>query len=115
LKSFVYAWRGILHVFRTQRNFRIHLAVAVLVLLAGVGVGMTSLELALLALTIALVLVAEVINTGVEAAVDLVTLDHEPRAEIAKDVAAGAVLLSAVFSVVVGILVFVPHLVRLFY
>lgn len=113
-RSFAFAWKGIRHALRTQRNLRIHLAVTVVVLLAGVLLGLNGLELSIVALTSAFVLFAEMINTVVEAVVDLVTLDHDHRAEIAKDVAAGAVLLAAALSVLVGILVFGPHLLRLF-
>ncbi|MCL5959352.1 MAG: diacylglycerol kinase family protein [Chloroflexi bacterium] len=99
-------------MFRTQANFRIHLAIAAIVLLCGLGLGLSGLELAVVALTAALVIFAEMINTVVETVVDLITLNHDPRAKVAKDVSAGAVLLSAVGSIFVGILVFGPHLLR---
>lgn len=111
-RSFTHAYHGFSYVFRTQANFRIHLAIAAIVLLCGLGLGLSGLELAVVALTAALVIFAEMINTVVETVVDLITLNHDPRAKVAKDVSAGAVLLSAVGSIFVGILVFGPHLLR---
>jgi len=112
-RSCGYACEGVSHVFRTQRNFRIHLAIAGIVMLAGVGLGLSGLELAVVGVTIAFVTIAEMLNTVVEAVVNLITPDYHPWAKIAKDVGAGAVLLSAVWSVFVAGIVFGPHLLRL--
>ncbi|HBV95956.1 MAG: hypothetical protein JL50_04890 [Peptococcaceae bacterium BICA1-7] len=112
LYSFVYALRGIVWVTATQRNMRIHLAAAVAVLAAAVWLGLSNAETAVIVLAVALVMVAEIINTAIERAVDLVTREYHPLAGIAKDVAAGAVLLAAFFSVVIGALVFLPHIIK---
>ncbi len=82
-------------------------------MLAGVGLGLSGLELAVVGVTIAFVTIAEMLNTVVEAVVNLITPDYHPWAKIAKDVGAGAVLLSAVWSVFVAGIVFGPHLLRL--
>jgi diacylglycerol kinase (ATP) len=114
LKSFEHAFDGVWHVLRTQRNARVHFTVAGVVILAGVWLGLDRAEWAILALTIGLVLFAEWFNTTVETMVDLVTEDYHPLAGIAKDVAAGAVLLTALVSVIVGVLILgIPILQRL--
>jgi diacylglycerol kinase len=105
LTSFRYAFSGIWHVLRTQRNARIHLSVALVVVILGLGLRLSHIEWAIIALTIALVLVAEAFNTVAETAVDLATAEYHPLAKIAKDVAAGAVLLMAIAAVIVGLLI----------
>lgn len=110
LRSFAHAWDGIMYAVRTQRNARVHLAAAVAALGLGVVLRLSPVEFALLFLAIMAVLVAELFNTVAEAVVDLVTSEYHPLARVAKDVAAGAVLLCAIFSVIIGLLVFGPHL-----
>ncbi|MGC8825951.1 MAG: diacylglycerol kinase family protein [Anaerolineae bacterium] len=110
--SFRWAFAGIWYVLRTQRSFRIHLLITAGVVVAGVWLGLNALEWAVIALTIALVLMAEMFNTVVETAIDMVTPRYHPLAKIAKDAAAGAVLLCAVIAVIVGLLVLGPHLVQ---
>jgi diacylglycerol kinase (ATP) len=106
LQGFVYAFRGITHVVRTQRNARVHLLFAGLVLLAGLYFHITAIEWAILAITVALVFSAEMVNTAVESTVDLATSAFDPRARVAKDAGAGAVL----GAVAVGIAIFGPRL-----
>ncbi|GAB4538588.1 MAG: diacylglycerol kinase family protein [Anaerolineae bacterium] len=108
--SFKYAFSGVWYVLRTQRNARIHLLVALGVIGLGLWLGLTRTEWAIIALTIGLVLAAESFNTVAEAAVDLATAEYHPLAKIAKDVAAGAVLLMAIAAVVVGFLILGPPL-----
>lgn len=110
LRSFRYAASGVAYCFRTQRNLRVHAVAAVLAVAFGARLGLPPSELAVLALTIAAVLVAEMFNTAVEALVDLVTPDYHPLAKVAKDVAAGGVLVTAIVSLVVGYILFVPRL-----
>jgi len=95
---------------RTQRNARIHLSVALLVIALGLWLGLNRTEWAIIILTIGLVLAAESFNTVAEAAVDLATAEYHPLAKIAKDVAAGAVLLTAITAIVVGLLILGPPL-----
>ena len=106
LESFNYAFEGVIHVLRTQRNMRIHFLIAAGVLVAAVGIGVDRLELIVLLLSICFVLVAEMFNSAVEAAVDVASTSFDPMAKLAKDMAAGAVLISAVNAVAVGYLVF---------
>lgn len=108
--SFRYALEGIGYALRTQRNLRIHGAAAVLVLLLAALVGAGGHELALLVLAIGTVVAAELFNTAVEAVVDLVTPTYHPLAAVAKNVAAGGVLVLAGTAVVIGYLVFSPYL-----
>src|SRR3970040_2095192 len=105
-RSFNNATEGIVHAVRTQRNLWIHFAVAVAVLVAAIGFGATKLELAVLLLAITFVLVAELVNTAVEATVDVASTSFDPMAKLAKDIAAGAVLIATLNAVAVGYLVF---------
>lgn len=106
IESFNFAIEGVIHVLRTQRNMRIHFAVAVAVLIVAVAVGVSRLELIVLLLSITFVLVAEMINTAVEGTIDAATTSFDPMAKLAKDIAAGAVLIATVTAVAVGYLVF---------
>lgn len=105
-KAFVYAWQGILHAVKTQRNFRFHIAAAVYVTVFSFFYGFTRNEYVLLMLTFSTVISAELINTAIEAAVDLCSPEKNKLAKIAKDAAAGAVLVTAFFAVIVGVLLF---------
>jgi diacylglycerol kinase (ATP) len=106
IESFNFAIEGVIHVLRTQRNMRLHFAAAVAVIVVAVAVGVTKIELSLLLVSIAFVLVAEMINTAVEGAIDAATTSFDPMAKLAKDIAAGAVLIASVNAVAVGYLVF---------
>ena len=106
LDSFNYAFEGIIHVLRTQRNMRVHFLAASVVLVAALATGVSRLELIVLLLAIAFVLIAEMINTAIEGAVDVSTPSFDPNAKLAKDIAAGAVLIATVNAVAVGYLIF---------
>ena len=106
VESFNYAFEGIIHVLRTQRNLRLHFGVAVLVLIAALYSDVSRMELIALLLAIAFVLIAEMLNTAVEAAIDVATTSFDPMAKLAKDIAAGAVLIATGVAVAVGYLVF---------
>jgi diacylglycerol kinase (ATP) len=112
LDSFNYALEGIIHVLRTQRNMRIHFAVAAGVLIAALAFDVNRLELIALLLAIVFVLIAEMINSAVEAAVDVASTSFDPLAKLAKDIAAGAVLIAAVNAVAIGYLVFSGDVAR---
>jgi len=98
LDSFNFATEGIIHVLRTHRNMRVHFAVAIVVLVAAVWVGVSKLELIALLLAIAFVFITEMINSALEQAIDVATTSFDPLAKLAKDVAAGAVLIATVNS-----------------
>jgi diacylglycerol kinase len=110
LDSFRHAFGGLWHAIKTQRNMRIHLAIAGAVLVLGLYLQVDWLEWAVLALTIGFVLVAEMFNTVAEAAMDAATPYYHPLVKTAKDVAAGAVLLTSIIAVLVGLLILGPPL-----
>ncbi len=99
-----------MYALRTQRNARVHAAIAAVAVAIGIWLKITPVEFALVFVAIASVFISEMINTVAEACVDLITSEYHPLARVAKDVAAGAVLLNALLSVVIGLFVFVPHL-----
>lgn len=110
IESFNYAIDGIIYSIKTQRNIRIHLLAAFLVMVACLFFNFSTIEFLLIFFTIALVIMAEMINTAIEATVDLVTEKYHPLAKVAKNVAAGAVLVSALNALVVGYLLFYRRL-----
>ena len=112
LTSFRYAFAGLWYLLRTQRNARIHISISLVIIALGLWLGLNTTQWAVIALTIGVVLVAEFFNTVVEVIVDLVTEEYHPLAKIAKDTAAGAVLLMAMISVVIGLLILGPPLWR---
>lgn len=109
--GFRFAVRGISHFFRTQRNARIQLAVAVLVVAAGLFLGLTATEWMVVVICIAMVLAAEMFNTAIELLTDLVSPEYSEKAGRIKDVAAGAVLLTAVAAIIAGLFIFLPRMV----
>lgn len=111
-QSFAWAIDGLGYVLRTQRNMKIHLVMAGLAVLGGVVLKITRMEWGLLTLTITLVLTAEAVNTALEKTVDLVTSEYHPLARTAKNTAAGAVLLTALNAVIMGFIIFYPHLIK---
>jgi diacylglycerol kinase (ATP) len=110
-ESFNFAFEGIIHVLRTQRNMRIHFAIASVVLIAAVWTGVDRIELIALLLAISFVLIAEMINSALEAGIDVATTSFDPLAKLAKDIAAGAVLVATVNAVAIGYLVFSEQIV----
>lgn len=106
LMCFVYAGRGVWHCLRCERNFRFHLTAAVYVLALATRFSLTRAEWAVLLLVIGLVLAAEAVNTAVEQAVDLASPHRSNRARVAKDVAAGAVLLCAITALAIAAALF---------
>jgi len=112
--SFKYAWAGIIYGFQTQRNFRIHLAVCALAISLSVFLRLTTVEIAIIAVTSGLVLTLELMNTALESIVDLtVKQSYHELAKIAKDCAAGAVLLAALVALLVATILLLPPLATL--
>lgn len=112
-QSFGYAFEGIWTGICKERNMRIHCLAIILVTMAGTFFQITASEWCICLLLFALVASLELVNTAVEAVVDLVTEEKKPLAKIAKDTAAGAVLFSAIVSVIIGAVIFVPYLMEL--
>ena len=112
--SFRYAWAGIVYAVRTQRNFRIHLAIGLVALCLGVRLNIQPIEAAVVTITISAVLVMELMNTALESVVDLtVGQTYHELAKIAKDCAAGAVLISAIAALLVAGFIYLPPLLML--
>jgi diacylglycerol kinase (ATP) len=107
--SFRYATEGLMHCFRTQRHMQIHFVLMILVLLSALMVGMDKRDVILLLVCIVLVISAEMVNTAIETVVDMVTQQYHPLAKLAKDVAAGAVMVCSLNAVIVGLLLFLDN------
>ena len=106
VNSFNWAFEGIVHALRRERNMKIHFAIAVVVLGAALFYSLSRLEIVALFVAISFVLITEMLNTAIEHTIDLITDEDDPRAKIAKDMAAGAVLVAAANALVVAYLVF---------
>ncbi len=106
VESFNSAIEGFVYVFRSQRNMRLHFLAGLFVLLLSIFLNFTYMEVIVLCLTITIVLMAEMINTAIEHAIDLVKEEFHPLARIVKDVSAGAVLLSSVCAIIIGYMLF---------
>jgi len=113
IKSFKYAFEGILFSVRHNRNLRIHIGAAILVVAASIFFRVNAFEMGILGIMILLVICLEMINSAIEEMVDFIIREHRQQAKIAKDVSAGMVLVASIGSVIVGILIFVPHIVRM--
>lgn len=114
IQSFKYAFQGIRFSFLENQNLRIHFIIAILVIILSIFVRISGFEMGILGIMILLVISTEMINTAIEQMVDLITKEHREEARIAKDVAAGMVLLTVVGSVIVAILIFIPHIFKIF-
>ena len=114
LESVNHALDGLNYTAFRERNFRFELVMMVLVLGAGLYFKISRLEFLILLLTIGSVLALELVNTAIERCVDLVTKDYHDLAKNAKDIAAGAVLVMSIFSVFVGIIIFLPRIIEMF-
>ncbi len=115
LLSFKYAWQGVTYAFRTQRNFRIHLIMGAIALCLSLYFRLSAIACSIISLTIALVLVLELLNTALEAVVDLtVGREFHQLAKIAKDCAAGAVLIAAIAALIIAGVLLLPSILIAF-
>ena len=110
IRSFGHAGAGLRYLFRSQRNARIHLLLTLLAVGLALWLGLAAVEWAVLSLTIGFVLACEALNTAIEAALDRISVDHHPLAKVAKDTAAGAVLVAAITALAVAAFLFLPRL-----
>jgi len=113
IRSFGHAFAGISHSLKTQVNLRIHFVAAIAVIMAGLLLQVSTVEWAILVVAIMIVMSAELLNTAIEAVVDRMGREPHPLSKIAKDTAAGAVLIAAIGSAIVGLLIFGPKLLML--
>ncbi|RYG74727.1 diacylglycerol kinase family protein [Lentibacillus lipolyticus] len=112
--GFVHAWNGLKAAARTERNFRFHLVAAVLAAAAGFVFRLDAFQWALIMLATGMVMTAELINTAIEKMLDYLKPDIHPQAKLVKDIAAGAVFISAVFAAAAGLFIFLPELYAIF-
>ena len=110
INSFKYAISGIITSFKTERNMKIHILVMILVIIAGIVFKLSLLDWIILVIMFGLVISAELFNTAIETTIDMITKEKNEKAKIAKDVAAGAVLVLAIVSVIVGLIIFIPKI-----
>ena len=113
--SFTYPIKGIKYAYRNEQNLAVDLGVALIVVIASFIFKVSLIEAAILALTIGLVIALELINTSIEATVDLVTEDYHPLAKVAKDTSAAAVFVFAIAASIVGIIIFLPKVIDLLF
>lgn len=111
--SFKNAFSGLVWAVKTQPNFRIHIALSLCALVLGSLLSISYIEMVIILFTIILGLTCEMINTSIEAMTDLITQEHQENAKIAKDVAAGMMLVTAIGTVAVAVFIFVPHVLNL--
>jgi diacylglycerol kinase (ATP) len=113
LKSFVYAWEGILSFFKWEHNAQIHLTITFLVLVLSVTLGLSKWEAIAVVFSIAFVWITEMINTVIEKTIDFVSIEKHPQIKLIKDIAAGAVLIASFAAAIVGLIIFIPKLIAL--
>lgn len=111
--SFKHAFDGVIYTLKTQPNFQVHVLFAIIAISLGFIFSISRAEWAVILFVIGLVLVAEMVNTSIESVVDLLTDKYHLSAKIAKDVAAGMVLVTATIAIITGILIFMPYVTRL--
>jgi undecaprenol kinase len=114
IKSFGYAIEGIRTAVKQERNVRIHLCISLLVIIAAIYFSVSKVEWLFIIIAIGGMISLEIMNTAIERLVDLVTSDIHPLAKQAKDLAAGAVFMFAIISVIIGIIIFVPYILGFF-
>ena len=112
INSFKYAIEGIISSFKTEQNMKIHIFIMILVIILGMVLKLSTLEWIILTIVIVLVISAELFNTTIETVVDMITKEKNEKAKLAKDVAAGAVLVLAIGSVIIGLIIFIPKILE---
>ena len=106
------AFNGIMYILKNERNFRIQIIAALLVIIASFVLRLELIEFAIIVLVIFLVLLLEFINSAIEIVIDMYTEEYNEKAKVAKDISAGAVTLTALMSVIIGIIIFLPKILK---
>ncbi len=114
LLSFSYPIKGLKYAYRNEQNLAVDVGIALMVLIAGFIFKIEKTEWIIIVITIGAVLSLELINTAIEAVVDLVTEEYHPLAKVAKDTSAAAVFVIAIVAVIVGLIIFLPKILELF-
>ena len=110
LKSFLYAFQGVILFFRTEHNAWLHMLGTIAVIIIAVILGVTRLEAIALIVAVAFVWITEMVNTSIEKAMDLITEEYHPKIKIIKDLSAGAVLVAAFAAFLIGMIIFIPKI-----
>ena len=110
LKSFAFAWNGIIQFFKKEHNAQLHLASSLLVIALALYVRVNSTEALLLVFAMAFVWITEMVNTAIEKAMDFITLEKNSQVKLIKDLAAGAVLVASITALLTGSIIFIPKL-----
>lgn len=113
INSFKYAIQGILTSFKTEKNMKVHVFIMLLVILAGIVLKISKLEWIICIILFSIVIAGELFNTAIETVVDIVMPEKNKKAKIAKDVSAGAVLVLAIGSAIIGFMIFIPKIMGL--
>lgn len=113
IKSFKYAFEGLTTAFKQEKNMKVHVLIAVLVLILGFALKISKIDWIICTFAIVMVITAELFNTAIETIVDMITMQKNEKAKIAKDVSAGAVLITAIGAAIVGIIIFSPKIMEL--
>jgi undecaprenol kinase len=113
INSFSYPIKGLKYAYRNEQNLAVDLGIAAIVTIFGIIFKISLVEWAILFLTMGLVIACELINTAIEATVDLVTEDYHPLAKVAKDTSAAAVFIFAIVAVLVGMIIFLPKIISI--
>ena len=111
--SFQNALVGIKTAYKSQKNFRIHIFISLFVIIFGVLLKVSIIEWLILLLTILIVVISEMFNTSIEFTVDLFSTEYSKQAKSAKDVSAAGVLITAIFAIAIGLMIFLPKLLTL--
>jgi diacylglycerol kinase len=114
-EKFMVALRGIKKVYMTELSFRIHVAIAVILIIVNFMIGMSGLEWIIVILVLGSVMAAEIFNTAVEDMMDVYSRKYDDKIKDIKDISAGAVLLLTIISVIIGLIIYVPKVMSLFY
>ena len=115
LNSFTYPIKGLKYAYRNEQNLAVDVGMAAIVIILGFILNINKYEWAIVMLTIGLVLSCELINTAIEATVDLVTEEYHPLAKVAKDTSAAAVFVFAIVAVIVGLIIFLPKIINMIF
>lgn len=112
LNSFKYAFEGIWSAIKKERNLKIHIVIMFLVIVFGIIFNISKIEWFVCILLFGGVIAFEIVNTAIETTIDLITMEKNPKAKLAKDASAGAVLVMAIISVIIGLMIFMPKILE---
>lgn len=113
IKSFEYAFNGIKETIKSESNMKIHILIMFLVIVAGIILRIEKIEWIICIILFGLVIASEIFNTALENIVDLVTEEQNEKARMAKDAAAGSVLVIAIVSIIIGCIIFIPKIIKM--